>query len=172
MTMHTEAWDFLTLKSKELHPTSILDIGGRNINGSPRDLWPDAPYTALDHIGGEGVDIVADATTWNPDRLWDMGLCTEMFEHISPVDYRKVLQVLGKAIKYQGVLLITCATDPRYPHSAYGTPGMPEDEFYGNVDPLDLALALTETNWECRDLIIDRNHGDLYAEAVNLSQNG
>lgn len=172
MSMHTEAWNFLISRSREINPKSIIDIGGRNINGSPRDLWPNAAYTALDHIKGDGVDIVADATTWVPDRQWDMGLCTEVFEHISPADYRLVLGVLGRAIKYRGVLLITCATDPREPHSACGTPGMPQDEFYGNVDPYDLRAALQENSWEFIDLIIDRYHGDLYVEAINRNQNG
>ena len=172
MSMHTEAWNFLISRSREINPKSIIDIGGRNINGSPRDLWPNAAYTALDHIKGDGVDIVADATTWVPDRQWDMGLCTEVFEHISPADYRLVLGVLGRAIKHRGVLLITCATDPREPHSAWGTPGMPQDEFYGNVDPYDLRAALQENSWEFIDLIIDRYHGDLYVEAINHNQNG
>jgi len=57
--MHAEAWTFLVNKSLEISPKSIIDIGGRNINGTPRDLWPKSKYVTLDHIGGKGVDIVA-----------------------------------------------------------------------------------------------------------------
>lgn len=170
--MHNEAWEFLENKSKELTPVSIIDIGGRNINGSARDLWPDAEYTALDRVKGDGVDIVADATTWKPTRFWEMGLCTEVFEHVSPSDYRKMLTVIASAINPGGTLLITCATHPREPHAADGTPGMPKSEFYRNVDPMDLAIALTETGWMCKDLIIDRDHGDIYVEAVRTGQTG
>lgn len=170
--MHAEAWNFLTLKSKELHPKSIIDIGGRNINGSSRDLWPEAEYTALDHIGGAGVDIVADATSWVPERTWEMGVCTEVFEHVSPEDYRKMLRTCALAVTRGGTLLVTCATDPRPPHAADGTPGQPSAEFYGNVSPTDLLAALKETGWEYRDLTVDREHGDIYVEAVNKGLTG
>lgn len=167
MLMHAEAWTFLVNKSLEIAPLSIIDIGGRNINGTPRDLWPNSKYVALDYIGGDGVDIVADATNWEPTDKWDMGICTEVFEHVTPEDYRKVLITLGKAVIPGGALLITCATDPREPHAAIGTPGMPTDEFYGNVDVEDLCQALAETNWKCMDVIVDRDHGDIYIDAVN-----
>ena len=169
MSMHAEAWSFLVNKSLEVSPKSIIDIGGRNINGTPRDLWPKSEYMALDHIGGDGVDIVADATNWEPARKWDMGLCTEVFEHVTPEDYRKMLNTLGKAVNTGGTLLVTCATEPRHPHAAIGTPGMPVDEFYGNVDVEDLCQALVETNWQCMDVIVDRSHGDIYIEAVNAN---
>src|SRR5437867_1988718 len=61
---------------------TVLDLGGRDINGSARGLFPNASvYTVLDIRDGEGVDIVADAATWVPDQEYDIIICAETFEH-------------------------------------------------------------------------------------------
>src|SRR5690242_21675018 len=45
---------------------AVLDIGGRDLNGSTRPLFPNAnPYHVLDLRPGPNVDIVADAATWD-----------------------------------------------------------------------------------------------------------
>jgi hypothetical protein len=62
---------------------SVLDIGGRDVNGSPRHLFSEqvTDYTVLDIRPGDGVDIVADAATWDPDgQAWDVIICAETFE--------------------------------------------------------------------------------------------
>src|SRR5690349_11025084 len=58
----------------------VLDIGGQMVNGSVHDLLPkDAVITTLDL---ENADIIADATTWEPDQQYDVVMATEVFEHV------------------------------------------------------------------------------------------
>lgn len=166
--MHAEAWSFLQSQVSNVFPTSIIDVGGQNVNGTPRDLWPNAEYTALDYVAGVGVDIVADATKWIPDRKWSMGLCTEMFEHVPPTHYRPILERLGKAVVSGGPLLLTCATDPRPMHAAWGGEMQP-NEFYQNVEPIELLNAFNDTGWKVIDFIVNPNPGDIYVRATNLN---
>jgi hypothetical protein len=64
-------------------PVTVLDIGGRDVNGSPQQLFPAAAvYTVLDIRPGDDVDIVANAATWDPDgQQWDLIIAAETFEH-------------------------------------------------------------------------------------------
>src|SRR5689334_17960490 len=78
--MHPAAYDWVA-RWRTNEPVAVLDIGGRHINGSCRDLFPNADYTSLDLYEGPGVDVVADAVTWEPDRRYDIVISTEMFEH-------------------------------------------------------------------------------------------
>lgn len=167
--MHHEAWTFLVSQVPKVSPVSIIDVGGRNVNGTPRDLWPSCEYTALDYIQGVGVDIVADATKWVPERKWSMGVCTEMFEHVPPAHYRPILERLGKAVDTNGTLLLTCATDPRPKHAAGGEWEMDPNEFYQNVDPLELLKAFKDTGWKLVEFIVNPHPGDIYARVTNLN---
>lgn len=117
---------------------TVLDIGGRDVNGTLRHLWPDATWTVLDHIEDDEVDIVADAATWEPTGTWDLVLCTEVLEHTP--DWRDVLATCRKAT--DGRLVVTCAGPGRRPHSAlYEGPPL-DGEHYANVYPDELADAL------------------------------
>jgi hypothetical protein len=64
--MHDQAMAWIA-KHATSEPVTVLDIGGRDVNGSPQQLFPAAAYTVLDIRPGEDVDIVADAATWDPD---------------------------------------------------------------------------------------------------------
>ena len=59
-------------------PGKGLDIGGRDLNGHARDLWPNVQWSVLDSLPGEGVQIVSDACTWVPDDAYHLVLCTEV----------------------------------------------------------------------------------------------
>jgi hypothetical protein len=63
--MHDEAYAWVRKHAPTGH-LHVLDIGGRNINGSTRDLFPLASvYRTVDILPGAGVDI---ATMAGPGR--------------------------------------------------------------------------------------------------------
>jgi SAM-dependent methyltransferase len=167
--MHPEAWSWLSKQVDKVGKvSSIVDIGGRNNNGTPRDLFPGVEYTAVDFVEGDDVDIVCDAAEWVPDREWDMAICTEMFEHLPPDKYKPILSNINMALRANGVLLFTAATDPRRPHSAWGAPDPGPEEFYENVDVEKLKLDMQSSGWFVDELVVDRRHGDVYVRAINM----
>lgn len=133
----------------------VLDIGGRDLNGSPRRLFPNAaPYDVLDLYPGPNVDIVADATTWRlpgprgAERpFYDLVICTEVFEHLK--DWPGVLQTAYEALRPGGWLLFTCAGPGRPIHSGiepvWGL--LPDEEHYANVSPDEVAEVLHVQGW-------------------------
>ncbi|HTF07820.1 MAG TPA: class I SAM-dependent methyltransferase [Asanoa sp.] len=122
------------------HPWTGLDVGGRLINTSTRHLLPNTRWTGLDIKPGPDVDIVHDASTWTPDRAYDVVLSTELFEH-TPV-WREIISTCAAALRPGGYLFITCASTGREPHGAEGTFVVPADEHYGNVDPVELETVM------------------------------
>jgi SAM-dependent methyltransferase len=59
----------------------VVDIGGRNVNGSFKDIFPN--YIALDFIEGPGVDIVMEDpyTIPLPDESEQYIISSSCFEH-------------------------------------------------------------------------------------------
>lgn len=160
--MHTEAYEWVRAHVPA-ESVEVLDIGGRNINGTCRDLFPFATrYTAVDIADGPGVDIVADAATWTPDREYDVVVCTEVFEH-TPV-WPDVCRTAHKACKPGGLLILTMAGPGRAGHSAVDGGHLRPGEYYGNVEPDELRLALEECGWN--DIIIDSLESSADVRAV------
>lgn len=142
--MHAEAFAYVEQFATD-DPLSVLDIGGRNVNGSVRDLFPNADYTALDILPGEGVDIVANAASWTPDRVYDLVVCTEVFEHTD--EWLQILEVAAAACRPGGRIVLTMAGPGRPEHSAIdGGPRRP-GEHYANVDPEALDDGLRSAGW-------------------------
>lgn len=141
--MHAEAHAWVA-RYAAVEAVAVLDIGGRNINGTVRDLFPGAdPYTALDIRDGDGVDIVADAATWSPDREYDVVVCTEVFEHTP--DWPQICKTMGAALRPGGLVILTMAGPGRAPHSAVdGGWSLHPGEYYGNVDPHELERVLAD----------------------------
>ena len=139
--MHPEAFEWVARHATD-QPCSVLDIGGRNVNGSPRGLFPRAdPYVTLDIEPGRDVQIVADAATWTPDREYDVVVCTEVFEHT--IVWPAICRVAFKALKPGGLLILTMAGPGRAPHSAFdGGPVLYAGEHYANVEPAYLNSVL------------------------------
>lgn len=139
--MHPQAYDWVRRHATG-DAVSVLDVGGRNINGSVRDLFPGAePYVALDELPGDGVDIVADASTWTPDRQFDVVVCTEVFEHTA--SWRQICKVIHGALKPGGLAVLTMAGPGRPPHSAIdGGWQLHPGEHYANVAPGELRAGL------------------------------
>ena len=144
--MHAEALAWVEEHATD-DPVSVLDIGGRNINGTPRPLFPNATtYTVLDIAPGDGVDIVADAATWTPDRRYDVVVCCEVFEHTDV--WPAILKTAHKALVRGGRLIATMAGPGRAPHSAVdGGPHLYDGEHYANVEADELKAALVSAGF-------------------------
>ncbi len=148
-------------------PVTVLDIGGRDVNGSPRHLFPDAAaYTVLDAQPGPDVDVVADAAAWNPHRRrWDVVICAETFEHTAA--WRAIIRTAWAACKPGGKFIITTAAPGRPPHSGIdGEFRLLPGEHYANIRPAELERVLTVSGWE--DVVIDvqASPADVRAVAV------
>lgn len=137
-------------KHATTEPVSVLDIGGRDVNGSPRHLFPAATtYTVLDALPGdrpEDVDIITDAATWNPaPRTWDVVICAEVFEH-TPA-WRAICATAYAACAPGGRLIVTTAAPGRVPHSAVDGAVLRAGEYYGNIWPPELERVLKQAGW-------------------------
>jgi hypothetical protein len=74
---------WVQLQLNGLTPSSVLEVGSLNVNGSVRGLFDGVAYTGIDMQEGPGVDVVMNAhdlgAKW--DREFDLIICTEMLEH-------------------------------------------------------------------------------------------
>jgi SAM-dependent methyltransferase len=148
-------------------PVSVLDLGGRDINGSPRHLFPDAArYTVLDVTDGAGVDITADAATWDPSPVtWDVVVCAETFEHAA--DWRAICRTAFKACAPGGRFIVTTAAPGRPPHSAVdGEFRLLPGEHYANIRPGELERALFAAGWAQIVVDVQADPHDVRAVAV------
>jgi hypothetical protein len=160
--MHAEAYAWVSRYATDKN-VSVLDIGGRDINGSPRKLFPSAdPYTVLDILPGANVDIVADAATWRPEDVYDVVVCCEVFEHTP--DWREIIGTAHYAARGLGVFIATMAGPGRVPHSAVDGGPLREIEHYQNIDPDELYAAVAEYPWD--DFEIDVHGTDVRLWAV------
>jgi len=151
--MHDEAFQWMSQFRTE-DPIVMLDIGGRNVNGTPRLLFPNAVvYIVLDIEPGSNVDIVADAATWTPDREYDLVVSTECFEHAA--DWPQICVTAFKACKPGGRFIATMAGPGRPQHSGIdGGSTLYAGEHYANVDGERLRDVLEAVGF--RDVIIDK----------------
>lgn len=161
--MHAEAMGWLTEQAADLGDVgTVIDLGGRDINGSPRHLFPQAQYTVIDLHDGPGVDVVADCRGWEPAEKVDLVVCAEVLEHAeAPAG---ILEAAARWLKPGGVLLCTAAADPRAPHSHLDGGEVRPGEHYANIDPGELAGWL-ESGWHPPVVVHDQVHGDVYVRA-------
>lgn len=149
--MHDQAMQWIE-EHASTDPVRVLDLGGRDVNGSPRHLWPNATqYTTLDILPGDGVDVVADASTWEPDGEWDVVVSAETFEHTA--SWPGICRTAYKACAAGGRFIVTTAAPGRPPHSAIDGMGLRAGEHYANVPGKELQRVLEESGW--RDVIVD-----------------
>ncbi len=143
-----------------------LDVGGADVNGSVRAQLPEVTWTGLDIEPAPGVNIVANAATWDPTESggFDIVIATELFEHTS--EWREIIRTMAHALRNDGpqVLIATCASIGRPPHGARGEWGVPDDQFYRNVEPGEL-LAELEKYFIDVHVEYNPNPGDAYAWA-------
>lgn len=150
--MHTEAHEWIA-QYGTLEPVDVLDLGGRDVNGNPYDIWPNAKrYIVLDILDGPAVDIVADAGTWEPDQEYDVVVCAETFEHT--YNWPSICRTAYKALRPGGTFIVTCAGPGRHIHSGVdGQLRLLPYEQYANVPGYELERVLTETGF--RDIVVD-----------------
>ena len=144
---------------------AVVEVGSLDINGSVRPLLRGVGHHhGLDLVAGPGVDEVADAASWDaPVGAFEVVVSAEVLEHAPR--WADVLRTAWTALAPGGTLLMTCATDPRPPHSAVDGWDVRPDEWYRNVGPADVRRLLDE--WGCRDwrLEVHLDRGDLYLRA-------
>lgn len=150
--MHPEAMGWVARFGTQA-PVAVLDLGGRFVNGTPRPLFPGATcYTVVDILDGPGVDVVADAATWRPDRAYDVVLACELFEHAA--SWREVCRTAYLACRPGGRLVVTTAAPGREAHSGIdGGPVLHPGEWYANIDPAELRAALERAGFA--EVVID-----------------
>ena len=149
--MHKAAWDYVcnqvAAHGLDIDGGEVLDLGGRNVNGTTRDAFPNAArYVALDIVDGRDVDIVADAATMQLDDRFDVIVSTELLEHAEHAD-----QIIARAfehLKPGGTFIATMAGPRRAPHGASGEPYPPPGEFYRNVYPKTLERWLEAAGFD------------------------
>lgn len=172
--MHKEARAFCERWQDQI-PGHALDIGGRNVNGHCRDLWPNMQWTVLDkdieslsiteYPPSQTHIIQADAITWESDRQYDLVLCTEVLEHTQL--WRDICKTAYRALLLDGVLVLTCAGPGRVPHSAVDGAELREGEWYNNIAAVDLYSCLDDLGFRVN---IESNHRahDIYVHAVKF----
>lgn len=160
--MHAAALQYATEMVAVLNlntpQANVLDLGGRDVNGTTRHLFPDAArYWSVDIVAGRGVDLVADASTVDLAMEFDVVITTELLEHTP-----KVAEIIANAYRHLrpgGVFVATMAGPGRAPHSAAGKHRIPPGEHYENIDPADLAIHLKEAGFE--DFVVDQLADDV-----------
>jgi Methyltransferase domain len=150
--VHSEAYAWVAAHATT-DPVDVLDLGGRNVNGSPRPLFPNAAsYTVLDILDGPGVDVVADAATWQPGRAYDVVLACELFEHTAV--WPRIVHTAYAACRPGGRFVVTTAAPGRAVHSGVdGGPALWPGEHYANIEPAALELALEEAGFT--EILVD-----------------
>lgn len=144
------------------HELVALDLGGADINGTARSLLPNAKWFGLDLEAGPGVDIVADARSWVPDRQYDLVLCTELLEHVE--GWEQCVITAARALRRGGHFIVTCASTGRRPHGARGGMDPEPGEWYMNV-PADMLAQLMLMTFSTSHVEYNRNPGDAYGWA-------
>jgi hypothetical protein len=153
--VHAEAYAWVAAHATTA-AVDVLDIGGRDINGTPRNLFFGATrYRCLDILDGPGVDIVADAATWRPDRAYGVVVCCEVFEHTDA--WPLICATAYDALAPGGLLIATMAGPGRAPHSAYDGGPLREDEHYANVSAAELGDTLAACGFV--DVVTDYQPG-------------
>jgi hypothetical protein len=167
--MHPEAYSYVETQSRRIFrpDISIVEFGGRNVNGTIRSLFDTPRYLAIDIVDGPGVDIVADASDWQPPEPVDGVICCEVLEHTPKV--RDIINNAARMLRPSGWLLVTCAAPLRDPHSAVDGGKLREDEYYENICSDRVVRILTESDprtscprWTDFEVTVGRRGLDLY----------
>lgn len=145
--MHPAAMEWIS-RFRTDDKVKVLDVGGRNINGTPRELFPNAKYVTVDLLEHDSVDHVGDILDLDAKKLggpFDLIIYAEVAEHSE--DWVAHLAHMFGMLKADGLLVITAANLNRTPHSSVDGGPLRDDEFYENIDPQMLAdelYALTD----------------------------
>jgi hypothetical protein len=172
--MHQEAYEgFAYMLSASLVPRMELvyglDVGGRNVNGSVRELLPGVQWAGMDIADGPDVDIVGDASRddWDFSQIYDIVIATELFEHTP--NWRAIIKNMASWLDPAGpqLFIATCASVNRRAHGASGEMWPPEGEWYQNVTKDELESELIK-HFKVVEVVWNPSPGDLYAFGRDL----
>lgn len=97
--MHKESINIMTELLKQYYNgEDVIDIGGADINGSYRNLFPDDKYESMDLHPGKNVDIVG----WeNITKTYDFVISGQTIEHTkNPFEFvRSLLAIANEGAK-------------------------------------------------------------------------
>ncbi len=153
--MHVEALDFCYRAAQLIDPTTVVEFGARNVNGTARDAFPNTRWVGYDIEPGDGV-LVHDCTQPLDIPQVDLGVSTEVLEHVDLS--AAFLTNLVAVVRTGGWVLVTCATDGRAPHSAVDGGDLRAGEHYRNVKPFELERRALEPLM----VEVHENRGDLF----------
>jgi hypothetical protein len=171
--VHPEAMQYVASWVKGRTFRRVLEFGSLNINGSARDViatYDDEPqgfrrgnYYGIDVQGGRGVDEVTDAVDYRAAVPVELVVCCEVLEHAK--DIPGIVKSAFENLAFGGVFIVTCATEPRDPHSAVDGGPLRDGEHYENVDPGTLVALCRRQGFVVQDTEVHPIRGDLYLRA-------
>ena len=126
---------------------SVLEIGGRNVNGGVRSLFGPAPYESVDLVDGPDVTLIHDFT--DPGlRLaqFDCVVCTNVLEHVE--DWKAIVSNVYDSLISGGWFIVTVPSDPFPAHSGIDGLALRPGEWYRNVNGLELIDAVSDACFE------------------------
>lgn len=128
----------------------IVEIGGRNINGSVRPLFDGlGPYASIDLYEGRGVDLVGDVCQLDPKHTARLlfqrtsvtcVVCCEVLEHAP--NGTGVCRWAHRILARGGVFIVTAANPDRFTHSGIDGGSLQPGEYYAGVSKADLTKWL------------------------------
>lgn len=136
--MHTAALQWVRDHAPSTAVT-VIDIGGRDVNGTVRHLFDATAFTSVDLFPGPAVDIVADFCDVVLDPV-DVVVCCEVAEHTW--SWRQIVARASETLRPGGVFIFTAAGPTRPPHSALDGGQVRDGEWYENVHSVDLDPVL------------------------------
>lgn len=140
--MHDAVREFCSRFAPNLRPVCVLDIGGRDVNGSTEDLFhPDSCWEVVDLHEGPRVTWVGNFLDYGTVDKFDVAVCTEVAEH-TPEWPEIIAHAASLLDPHEGMFLFTAAGPGRHPHSHIDGNELRPDEHYENVDPEALATVL------------------------------
>lgn len=164
--MHSQALAWYASNLSDLPPLSVVEFGSCNMNGSVRDVYPQAKsWLGIDVQPGPGVDLIADAATWVTDERFDVCICAEAFEHTP--DWRDIIKTARTVLVDGGLFVASCATGKRPQHSAVDGGPLRVGEFYCNIEAWRMFDALAD--WTLGHVVEADGHfggDDLYIRAT------
>lgn len=137
---------------------AVLDLGGRDVNGTTRRLWA-APgrYVVVDLHPHPSVDVVVDAADLSLDERFDVATSTECLEHARRAG--EVVATAWRHLRPGGVFVGTAAGPGRRPHGQHGASRPADGEWYENVGPLALERWLDAAGFV--EWVVDQQGADI-----------
>lgn len=163
--MHAEVRHWCEQHLVDLGPVDhLVDLGGRDVNGTVRDLVDAQVVSVVDVTDGPDVTDLDDARTWRSFvGPADVVLCTEVLEHVQ--GWPAIVWTLYEALRPGGVAVVTAAAPERAPHSAVDGGPLRDGEWYQAVGLGDLGAVLTACGFHIEAIEHDPSAGDVRAVA-------